>query len=155
MALWYFQRFDFLSAIAAPVRLGYDRADGQLRLRRGETVRYTDTDHVFVVRSGKVHIADVSRSGRLMTSALLRPGDVFGLVDVPECDGPESVAEAWDTSTLLAIPYESFMTVVNQTPALRARLVLDMNGRHLRVAGRVGDFGQLVAASDAARQLLR
>lgn len=153
-ALWYFERFDFLDAIAAYHRAALD-ARPPLALRAGRSLDLRGAgDDVFVVRDGKVHIADVSPGGRLMTRTVLRAGDVFGACDVADAGSLGQAAEAWADCELVVVPCVRFTRIVAETPSLHVRVTRRVNGRELALERKIDDLVLHSAEARIARTFI-
>ncbi len=97
-----------------------ERAATRSRLRRGDLVfdEGDEADRLFVVKAGRIAIANSSADGRESVVALMEPGDLFG--DMPLFDdGRRSAqARALEPSELVVIPYPVIRGVLEREPGL-------------------------------------
>jgi len=89
-------------------------------LRRNDLVFSEDDepDELFVVRSGRIAIANTSVDGRESVMALMEAGDLFG--EMPLLDGGRrsAGARALEPSELVAVPYGVVEQILKERPAL-------------------------------------
>lgn len=153
-ALWYFERFDLLDAIPVHHRTTLESMT-PLAVPGGRSLDLRGAgDDVFIVRRGKVHIADVSAKGRLMTKTLLREGDVFGACDVAESGSLGQAAEAWADCEFFVIPCARFTRIVAETPSLHVQITRRVNGRELALERNVADLVLHSAEARIARTFI-
>jgi CRP-like cAMP-binding protein len=110
----FFQGFDTdaLEKIAA--------ASQVLGVRRNDIVFGEDDapDALYVVRSGRIAMANTSVDGRESVMALMEAGDLFG--EMPLLDGGKrsAGARALEPSELIRVPYEPVEDVLRDKPEL-------------------------------------
>lgn len=89
-------------------------------LRRNDVVfeEGDDADQLFVVKDGRIAIANASADGRESVFALMEAGDLFG--DMPLFDGGRRSAQAraLEPSELVAIPYPVIRRILERQPEL-------------------------------------
>jgi CRP-like cAMP-binding protein len=89
-------------------------------LRRNDTVFDEDgvADELYVVRSGRIAIANTSVDGRESVMALMEAGDLFG--EMPLLDGGKrsAGARALEPSQLVAVPYAPVEAMLKARPEL-------------------------------------
>jgi len=90
------------------------------QLRRNDLVfnEGDDPNELFVVRSGRIAIANTSVDGRESVMALMEPGDLFG--EMPLLDGGQrsAGARALEPSVLVAVPYGVVEVMLKERPEL-------------------------------------
>jgi CRP-like cAMP-binding protein len=101
--------------------LGEVAATAELRsLRRNDLVfdESSEPDELYVVRSGRIAIANTSVDGRESVMALMEPGDLFG--EMPLLDGGRrsAGARALEPSELVAVPYGVVEKILKDRPEL-------------------------------------
>jgi CRP/FNR family cyclic AMP-dependent transcriptional regulator len=101
--------------------LGEVVATAELRvLRRNDLVfdESSEPDELYVVRSGRIAIANTSVDGRESVMALMEPGDLFG--EMPLLDGGRrsAGARALEPSELVAVPYGVVEQILKDRPEL-------------------------------------
>lgn len=97
---------------------------GEVLLRTGEPVHA-----IFVVRDGEVHLAVRSRLGTRQTVQRVRDGGVVG--DLPLlCDQPMPLdALAGEASTLLELPHDGLVALLQRSPTLSLRWMTSLAKR--------------------------
>lgn len=75
-------------------------------------------DYVYLLKTGRVKLASFAQSGKEVTLAILRPGDLFGMVEAFDGTPREAQAEALDEVVVGAIPREDFVRRIKEQPDL-------------------------------------
>jgi CRP-like cAMP-binding protein len=104
-----------------PESLDHVASTAEIRqLRRNDLVFSEDDlpDALYVVRSGRIAMANLSVDGRESVIALMEAGDLFG--EMPLLDGgPRSAgARALEPSELIAVPYGRVEQLLRERPEL-------------------------------------
>jgi CRP/FNR family transcriptional regulator, cyclic AMP receptor protein len=132
-------------------------AAGDVRsLRRGDilfTEGSTPTE-LFVVRSGRVAIANRSIDGRESVVALMEPGAAFGEMGLFLGEGRTAEARALEASEVVAIPYDSVKQVYGSRPELLWAVVALLSGRIRDMDGALADAVFLDVTGRTAKRLL-
>ena len=91
-----------------------------LSLRRNELVfsEGDDANDMYVVRGGRIAIANRSTDGRESVMALMEEGDLFGEMSFFDGEGRSAQARALETSELLAVPFAPIREVLESRPSL-------------------------------------
>ena len=159
-----------------PEALAKVTASADIRdLERNDVIFTQDADaaELFVVREGRIAMANKSEDGRESLIALMERGDLFG--EMPLFDGlPRSAeARALEVSSILAIPYDVLRQIFEEEPghlwhvvallALRLRVTdealadsvfLDVTGRTakrlLELAGDQDEFSLPITQEELA-----
>lgn len=99
-----------LAAIAAAAT---DRS-----LRRGDVLfsEGEDPDHLYIVVSGRIAIANRSIDGRESVVALMEPGDLFGEMALFDNLGRSAEARALEPSLVISIPYAPVRSIYEERP---------------------------------------
>ena len=89
-------------------------------LRRNDVVfrEDDDADELFIVRGGRIAIANTSPDGRESVIALMEAGDLFGEMPLFDGAGRSAQARALEPSELLAVPYGPIREVLEERPQL-------------------------------------
>ena len=125
-------------------------------LRRGDvlfTEGSTPTE-LFVVRSGRVAIANRSIDGRESVVALMEPGAAFGEMGLFLREGRTAEARALEASEVVAIPYDSVRHVYESRPELLWSVVALLSGRIRDMDGALADAVFLDVTGRTAKRLL-
>jgi CRP-like cAMP-binding protein len=125
-------------------------------LRRGD-VLFTEGDEpteLFIVRSGRIAIANRSIDGRESVVALMEPGAAFGEMGLFLDVGRTAEARALEPGDVLAIPYAPVRAVYQQRPALLWGVVALLAGRVHNMDGALADAVFLDVTGRTAKRLL-
>lgn len=125
-------------------------------LRRGD-VLFTEgstPNELFVVRSGRVAIANRSIDGRESVVALMEPGAAFGEMGLFLQEGRTAEARALEQSEVVAIPYDGVRRVYEHRPELLWTVVALLSGRIRDMDGALADAVFLDVTGRTAKRLL-
>jgi len=125
-------------------------------LARGNVVfREQDApDFIYVVRRGRIGIANRSEDGRESIVALMEPGDVFGEMGLFDGLGRSAEARALEASELLAVPYGPVRAAYEARPELLWRVVSLLAGRLRTMDAALADSVFLDVTGRTAKRLL-
>jgi CRP-like cAMP-binding protein len=131
----------FAAAGEAPLRGLAERSfarrlrDGQILFTEGEP-----SDHLFVVRSGRIRIVARSPRGDELVLSVLGPGEVLGELSVID-QGPRSAtAEALGEVELLAVAAADVRALLEREPALLMAAAAELAGTVRRLTGSAADL---------------
>ena len=125
-------------------------------LRRGD-VLFTEGSNpaeLFVVRSGRMAIANRSIDGRESVVALMEPGSAFGEMGLFLQEGRTAEARALEASEVVAIPYSAVRRVYESRPELLWSVVALLSGRIRDMDGALADAVFLDVTGRTAKRLL-
>lgn len=112
------------------------------------------SEWAYIVRSGSVSIVLSNPDGRDMVINEMRPGDIFGELGILTGQPRSTSAIIHMDSTLLVIPRQTFLDVLDSEPQL-ARRILQITAERLQTSGRrEGALAFLDAQARLARLLL-
>jgi CRP-like cAMP-binding protein len=95
---------------------------------------------VYLLKRGRVKIANTAPSGKEVTFDILEPGEVFGELDVLE-DAPRSTsAEALDDALICVIPRRDFDQYLAMHPTVMFKLTKLIGLRLKKIQSRVEDL---------------
>jgi CRP-like cAMP-binding protein len=98
------------------------------------------SSNVYLLKQGRVKIANTSPSGKEVTFEILEPGEVFGELDVLE-DAPRSTsAEALDDALICVIPRKDFDQYLAMHPTVTFKLTKLIGMRLKKIQSRVEDL---------------
>ena len=96
--------------------------------------------NVYLLKRGRVKIANTAPSGKEVTFDILEPGEVFGELDVLE-DAPRSTsAEALDDALICVIPRKDFDQYLAMHPTVMFKLTKLIGLRLKKIQSRVEDL---------------
>lgn len=92
---------------------------------------------LYIVRSGIVKISKISDEGRELTLHFLTRDNVFGELSVISDQPHDTVAEAYEDCSLLAIGKDDFNRMLLRTPVLAMRMMKLVGERRQKLENRV------------------
>src|SRR3954452_3716118 len=111
------------------------------RLRDGQ-ILFTDgepSDHLFVIRAGRVRILSRSPQGGELVLSVLGPGEVIGELSVIDGGPRSATAEALGDVELLAVAATDVRAVLLQEPDLLMAAAAELAGTVRRLTGNASD----------------
>jgi CRP/FNR family cyclic AMP-dependent transcriptional regulator len=111
-------------------------------------------DELYVVRHGRVAIANLSPEGRESVVALMEPGDLFGEMALFDGQGRSAHARALEPTELAAIPYATVREVLDARPELLWGMVRLLAGRLRTTDAALADSVFLDVNGRTAKRLL-
>ncbi len=140
--IWYLQRINLFKEIPA------DDMEELARVTRMELAKKKETiflpgessRQVYLLKTGRVKISRISEDGRELTLALLKPGEIFGELEILEGSARDTIAEAMEESQLCVIQKEQFLSLIRKRPELSFRLTKLIGLRLRRIESRVEDL---------------
>ena len=124
-------------------------------LRRGDVLftEGSNATELFVVRAGRIAIANRSIDGRESVVALMEPGAAFGEMGL-FLQGRTAEARALEPSEVVAIPYNAVRRVYESRPQLLWSVVALLSGRIRDMDGALADAVFLDVTGRTAKRLL-
>ncbi|MGD8395001.1 MAG: Crp/Fnr family transcriptional regulator [Candidatus Eiseniibacteriota bacterium] len=113
------------------------------------------SDSLYVLVSGKVRVAKLSRDGKEITLAILCGGDLFGEQAILGAARRGTMTEVIEEATLCEIAREDFEAFVSQRPAVAYRLVRLMAARQQEIQERIEELAFRDVPTRLARLLTR
>jgi CRP/FNR family cyclic AMP-dependent transcriptional regulator len=110
-------------------------APGQILFTEGEP-----SEHLYVVRSGRVRIVVTSSHGDELTLTVLGPGDTFGELSVIDGSPRSAPAEALESVELLAVGAAEARQVLEREPAILLAAAAELAAMVRRLTGNAGDL---------------
>jgi CRP/FNR family cyclic AMP-dependent transcriptional regulator len=125
-------------------------------LARGDVVFREDDppDFIYVVRAGRIGIANRSDDGRESIVALMEAGDVFGEMGLFDGLGRSAEARALEASELVQVPYGPVQAAYERRPELLWRVVALLAGRLRTMDAALADSVFLDVTGRTAKRLL-
>ena len=145
----------FEAADEPPLRRLAERAfrrrlrDGQILFSEGEP-----SDHLFVIRSGRVRIVSRSPQGGELVLSVLGAGEVIGELSVIDGGVRSATAEALGEVELLAVASSEVLAVLQQQPALLMAAATELAATVRRLTGSASDLVFLDLPRRLAKLLL-
>jgi len=125
-------------------------------LRRGDVVfaEGAEPDHLYIVVSGRIAIANRSVDGRESMVALMEPGDLFGEMGLFDQFGRSAEARALEPSKVVSIPYTPIRQHYDDRPEALWSVVRLLAGRLRSMDAALADSVFLDVTGRTAKRLL-
>src|SRR3954452_10945337 len=124
-------------------------AAGQILFTEGEP-----SEHLYVVRSGRVRIVVRSPHGDELTLTVLGPGDTLGELSVIDGSPRSATAEALEPVELLAVGAAEARQLLEREPAILLAAAAELAAMVRRLTGNAGDLVFLDLPRRLAKLLL-
>ena len=125
-------------------------------LRRGDVIfaEADEPDHLYIVVSGRIAIANRSIDGRESMVALMEPGDLFGEMGLFDDYGRSAEARALEPSKVISIPYGPIQQHYNDRPESLWSVVRLLAGRLRSMDAALADSVFLDVTGRTAKRIL-
>jgi CRP/FNR family transcriptional regulator len=123
------------------------------RRERGESIGYGDGDRVYLLKQGRVRMHKVTRDGHEVTTAVLVPGQLFGLGSLFGRAEPV-LAECLDECYVCEAGAQDFLGILAHHPLMMAKVMMAMAKQIFRLQETVEHLALEPARSRLARHLL-
>jgi CRP-like cAMP-binding protein len=90
------------------------------------SVLFDEGDRVYLLKEGRVRLYHLTADGQDVTTAVLSPGQLFGLGAFLGSDGTATHAEALEESWICEAGAQDFLAMLARHPLLMARVVMVM-----------------------------
>lgn len=90
-----------------------------------------DANNVYILLEGRIKIYALSSVGKTVILWFCFPGEIFGLAEITRAARREVTAEACADSTILVIPQQTFVSLIETLPGT-AILIMDLLSCRLR-----------------------
>ena len=132
------------------------RASGDRRLERNDLLfRQGDpAAELFVVKTGRIAVANRSPDGKESVVALMGPGDLLGEMSLFDRLGRSTDARALEQSTLVVVPFAPLRQVLEEQPRILWKVVELLAGRLRATDEALADTVFLDVPGRTAKRLL-
>lgn len=140
--LWYLKHIRLFDGISPSEMQEMEKITRMEEVKKRQPLYLTGdpSRNVYLLKKGRVKIANTSPSGKEITFDILEPGEVFGELDVLE-DAPRSTsAEALDDALICVIPRKDFDQYLAMHPAVTFKLTKLIGLRLKKIQSRVEDL---------------
>lgn len=140
--LWYLKRirlFDGLSQAEIKEMERITRME-EIKKRQPLYLPGDPSNSVYLLKKGRVKIANTAPSGKEVTFEILEPGDVFGELEVLEDSPRETAAESLDDALVCVIRREDFDRYLAAHPNVTVKLTKLIGLRLRKIQSRVEDL---------------
>lgn len=124
---------------------------------RGEHVCMSGVrhSHAYLVKEGTVRMVAASPTGKRLTLALLKPGELIGDLDLGEPGEPGESAETVTPAQLLQVPVDLLRELVDRHPEMGLQITKLIGKRRTQIVNRIRDVMFLTVPQRLARLALR
>ena len=131
----FFKGVEFFEGFGEEALAGLAEAASEMEYQRGDMVfrEEDEATDLYVVRSGRIAIANRSVDGRESVLALMGPGDLFGEMALFDAPNRSAGARALEESSLVSLPFSLLRENFSQNAAALWNVVA-LLVRRLRVA---------------------
>ena len=140
--LWYLKHIRLFDGISASEMQEMEKITRMEEVKKRQPL-YLPGDpsrNVYLLKQGRVKIANTAPSGKEVTFEILEPGEIFGELDVLE-DAPRSTsAEALDDALICVIPRKDFDQYLAMHPNVTLKLTKLIGLRLKKIQSRVEDL---------------
>lgn len=155
--LWYIRNVDLFRNLPEE---DIARLADQARLvefGRGQEICASGSGNKFahIIKEGNVRLIMHSPSGKQLTVAILKPGDVIGGADLFGTETGGESAEALSPCILYQVPVELMMEFAKERPEFSLRINKEVNKNRMLVMNRMQDVLFLTVQERLSRLILR
>lgn len=136
------QSLKHLAVVPAAGLADLARASYAKRLSRGQLLFTAGepSEHLYVIRSGRIKIMIDSDRGDALLLTVLSPGDLIGELSMIDGLDRSTSAEALDASTVLALPAAQIRQVLTEHPAALMAMAVELATSLRRVSDTAADL---------------
>lgn len=122
--LWYLKRINLFKAMNAEEMMDLARRTAMKNYRKKEIIYLPGQpgQHIYLLKKGVVKISRLTPEGRELTLALLKPGEIFGELEVLGEKGGSTQAEAHSDVMICILNRNDLIGLMRSKPELGIRL---------------------------------
>ena len=149
-------RTEFFADAESAVLVGLAAQASEVSFRRNDLVfqEGDEPDALYIVIKGRLALVNTAPDGRESVLALMEPGDLFGEMGMLDDLPRSATARALETSTLLKLPYDPVVSVLEASPTLLWGVVKLLAGRIRNMDSALADSVFLDVTGRTAKRLL-
>jgi CRP/FNR family transcriptional regulator len=154
---WFIRNVDIFRQLPEPDLEQLSAAARVVTYGRGEEVCASGTgnEYAYIIREGNVRLLMHSPSGKRLTVAILKPGDVIGGSDLFGVESGGESAEALSPCTLYRVPVAILKRLAAERAEFALRINKEVNRNRTLVMNRMQDVLFLTVQERLARLVLR
>ena len=152
--LWYLQRLNLFEEMGEAEIQAVSR---ELRMRscpQGEPFATGERDRVYLLKAGRMRLYQLTEEGQEVTTAVLEPGQLFGLAALIGGDGRATHAEPLEDSVVCDANAADFVAMLAKHPLLMARIMMVMARQMFRLQQRIESIASQPVSGRLAAVLL-
>ena len=124
------------------------------RCRRGAPVGDGHPDRIYLLKEGRVRLYNLTRAGHEVTTAVLMPGQLFGLGALFGHGEEPALAECLDDCYVCEAGAQDFLGILAHHPLMMAKVMMVMAKQIFRLQETIEHLAREPAHSRLARHLL-
>jgi CRP-like cAMP-binding protein len=140
--LWYLKHIRLFDGITPAEMQEMERITRMQEVKKRQPL-YLPGDpssNVYLLKQGRVKLANTGASGKEVTFEILEPGEIFGELEVLEGLPRETAAEALDDAMICVIRREDFDRYLSMHPDVTVKLTKLIGLRLRKIQSRVEDL---------------
>jgi CRP/FNR family transcriptional regulator, cyclic AMP receptor protein len=152
--LWYLQRLNLFEEMGEAEIQAISR---ELRMRscaQGAPFATGEHDRVYLLKAGRMRLYHLTEEGQEVTTAVLEPGQLFGLGALIGGDGWATHAEPIEDSVVCDASAADFVGMLARHPVLMARVLMVMARQMFRLQQRIESIASQPVSGRLAALLL-
>jgi CRP/FNR family transcriptional regulator len=155
--LWYIRNVDLFASLPDTDLEEVVRRASIVEFGRGQEICASGTgnQNAYIIKEGNVRLLMHSPSGKQLTVAILKPGDVIGGSDLFGTESRGESAEAISSTRLLQVPVEALRNLAKERSEFALRINKEVNKNRLLLANRMQDVLFLTVQERLARLIVR
>lgn len=140
--LWYLKHIRLFDGISPSEMQEMERITRmeEVKKRQPFYLPGDPSSSVYLLKRGRVKLANTAASGKEVTFEILEPGEVFGELEVLEGLPRETAAEALDDTMICVIRREDFDKYLEMHPNITVKLTKLIGLRLRRIQSRIEDL---------------
>jgi CRP-like cAMP-binding protein len=152
--LWYLRRLNLFEGMSVEE---VERISHDLRMRScsaKSSVLDGSSERVYVVKQGRVRLYHVTENGQEVSTAILVPGQLFGLGALFGKAGDATFAEALEDTVVCDAAAQDFINMMARHPVLMAKVMMAMARQMLRLESTIESIVSRPVAARLAELLI-
>jgi CRP/FNR family transcriptional regulator, cyclic AMP receptor protein len=152
--LWYLRRLNLFEGMREEEVEAVSR---ELRMRTcepGAPFRTREQDRVYLLKSGRMRLYQLTADGHEITTAVLEPGQLFGLSSLMGGDGCATHAEPLEEAVVCEASAPDFVGLLARHPLLMAKVLMVMARQMFRLEQTIEGLASQPVSSRLAGLLL-
>lgn len=155
--LWYIRNVDLFRNLPEPDLAQLAGEAKLVEFGRGQEICASGTGNRFahIIKEGNVRLIMHSPSGKQLTVAILKPGDVIGGADLFGTETGGESAEALSPCVLYQVPVDLLLKLAQESSEFSLRINKEVNKSRMLVMNRMQDVLFLTVQERLSRLILR
>jgi CRP-like cAMP-binding protein len=152
--LWYLRRLNLFEGMSVEE---VERISHDLRMRScsaKSSVLDGSSERVYVIKQGRVRLYHVTENGQEVPTAILVPGQLFGLGALFGKGGDATFAEALEDTVVCDAAAQDFINMMAHHPILMAKVMMAMARQMLRLESTIESIVSRPVAARLAELLI-